>query len=257
MRDFVVIVTGADRGIGREIAHAFAKLGASVVLAARSVESLELVRGELARIGAQAVAVQTDVTVDSDVQNMVATALELRGRIDVLVNNAGIAGPTVPIADLGPEDWHRVLDSNLTSCYLCCHAVVPHMIRQRFGRIINISSISGKRPLPFRAAYCAAKIGIIGLTRTLASELGPYNITVNAICPGSVAGERIEQVIAGQAKARNLPIEQVTEEFLASSPLRRLVAPKDVASMATYLAGATGDAITGEDVNVTAGVVMY
>lgn len=195
MRDGVVIVTGANRGIGREIAHAFANEGATVVLAARSVETLERVREELTQKGAQAVAVSADVSVQSDVERLVDAAWSIRGRIDVLVNNAGIAGPTVSITELRPEDWHAVLDSNLTSCYLCCRAVVPHMIKQRFGRIINISSISGKRPLAFsrrpipRAGGEPHGLGAPGPSRGCRVRCPLFGVAVGRVrdrtCPGS------------------------------------------------------------------------
>ncbi len=253
----VAIVTGASRGIGREIARAFAAEGASLVLAARSAGALDELAEELCGRGTTVVTVPTDMTRSDQVERLADTAMRLRGRIDVMVNNAGLAGPTVGIVDLDPGAWAEVLESNLTTCYLGCRAVVPAMMAQRSGAIINLSSISGKRPLLFRAGYCAAKMGVIGLTRELALELGPHGITVNAICPGSVTGERIDAVIAAQARARGLSTDEVAREFAASSPLGRLVPPEDVAAMAVYLAGPHGRSITGEDVNVNAGVAMY
>lgn len=252
----MALITGATGGIGGELARTFASAGARLVLTGRHEGRLERIASE---VGAQTsvTAVVADLARPGDVHRLVERALAVFGRIDVLVNNAGGEGPTVGIEGLKPAMWHEVIDSNLTSAYLCCHAVAPHMMRQHHGRIVNLSSVSGKRPLAYRAGYCAAKMGVIGLTRALAEELGPYGITVNAICPGAVEGERVDHVVKELARVRGVSPEDAARSFTAGSPLGRFVRPASIAAVALFLAGPGGDDITGEDVNVSAGLVMY
>lgn len=257
LKNKVAIITGGSRGIGREIAHAYANEGALISLVGRSQESLKKVENELLNKGSQAISIVCDVTDEAQVQEMVQVTLQTFGAIDLLVNNAGSAGPTTSIESLDSSDWDEVINSNLKSAFLCCKAVVPSMKKRLGGRIINMSSVSGKRPLQYRAGYCASKMGIIGFTRTVASELGQYNITVNSICPGFVEGERIQSVISKQADARGLDTETVEGEFKQSSPLNRFVTPADIAATAVFLASDHAIGITGEDLNVSSGVVMY
>jgi NAD(P)-dependent dehydrogenase (short-subunit alcohol dehydrogenase family) len=187
---------------------------------------------------------------------MVATARARLGPIDVLVNNAGIAGPTANVEDVSEADWQEVMRVNLSGPFLCCRSVVPDMKQRRRGRIINISSISGKRPLAQRTPYCASKLGLVGLTRTLAAELGPFDVTVNAVSPGATAGERIERVIENAARAQGKTVEDVTKAFLASTPLGRLVDPEDTARVVVFLASDAARNVTGVDVSVAAGLWM-
>jgi NAD(P)-dependent dehydrogenase (short-subunit alcohol dehydrogenase family) len=253
----VAIVTGANRGIGKCIARRFACEGARVVLVARAEEELIRTLGEIEEAGYKAIAVRADVSDPEQVGRVVKRTLEQFGSIDILVNNAGSAGPTLPVEEWPLDEWEGVLSSNLKSAFLCLQQVTPIMKRQGDGRIINISSITGKRPLRFRVGYATSKMGIIGLTRTMADELGPYGITVNAICPGYVRGDRISQVIQQQSRVRGESVESVEDEFVSASPLRRLVDPEHVAATALFLASDAGGSITGEDINVSAGVVMY
>ncbi|KKM10059.1 hypothetical protein SY88_15550 [Clostridiales bacterium PH28_bin88] len=252
----VAIVTGASRGIGRQTALSVAEAGAKVVLTSRNESSIISLAEEIRNEGGSALPVVTDVTQESQVMEMVEKTLEEYGRIDILVNNAGDPGPTVPVHTLSLDDWHEVIDSSLTGTYLCCRSVVPHMITGGGGRIINMSSVAGKAGLPNRAGYCAAKGGIIGLTRGLALELGPYNICVNAIVPGAVAGERLDFVTEKQAKLQGIDVDELRKVKLNRSPLQRFVEQKDIADLVVFLAGEAGKNITGEDINVTAGAVV-
>lgn len=253
----VAIITGGSRGIGREIAHAFVDEGAMVALVGRSEEALETVKNELIKKTAKVISFVCDVTDEIKVKEMIDLTIQELGEIDILVNNAGSSGKTLPVESLEECDWDDVVDSNLKSAFLCTKAVIPSMKRKGGGRIINMSSISGKRPLRYRAGYCAAKMGVIGLTRTIATELGQYNITANSICPGFVAGDRIDDVISKQAEAREVDVEQLENEFKKISPLNRFVKASEIAATTVFLASDCGIGITGEDVNVSSGVVMY
>jgi NAD(P)-dependent dehydrogenase (short-subunit alcohol dehydrogenase family) len=253
----VAIVTGANRGIGKCIAMRLAREGAGVVLVARAEEDLTRTFEEFIGAGYDAIAVRADVSIAEQVEDMVERTIKQYDRIDILVNNAGAAGPTLPIEDWPMQEWEGVLNSNLTSAFLCTQKVAPVMKQQQEGRIINISSITGKRPLKYRVGYATAKMGLIGLTRTMADELGPFGITVNAICPGYVRGERISQVIRNQSRVRGQSVESIENEFISASPIGRLVDPEHVAATVLFLASEAGASITGEDLNVSAGVVMY
>jgi len=253
----VAIVTGGGKGIGRAISLLFAREGADISLAARSTDLMEDVAHKIKTLGRRALVNTTDITKVEQVEMMVKRTYEEFGKIDILVNNAGIAGPTAYVHEITPEEWDETFNVNLKGAFLCCRAVVPVMMKQGGGKIINIASMTGKRPLPMRTPYCATKMGMIGFTRSLASELGKFDINVNAICPGAVEGPRIEMVIRNAAKAENVTEEEVRKRFLSASPLGRMVSAEDVARLAVFLASDDSENMTGQDINVTAGVVMY
>lgn len=248
----VALITGAGRGLGRDLVEAFATAGASVAFCARRPVN------DLAKsIGASALGVSGDVSRPDDVEHLVATVVQRFGRIDVLINNVGIAGPTAPIEETPFEDWEETLRVNVTGTFLCTKAVVPHMKQRASGTIINIGSVTGKRPLSFRTPYAASKAALIGMTRTLAEELGPAGIRVNLVSPSAVEGERLEEIMNAQAKARGVDTASIRKQFASFSPLNRLVSPADVVDMCLFLASDRAKAITGQDLNVAAGVVMY
>ncbi len=253
----VVFITGGGVGIGRAISLMFAREGADVSLAARSTNQMEEVASEIRAIGRRALVNTMDITSAEAVDRAVKDTFEEFGKIDVLVNNSGIAGPTAYVHDITPEQWDETFNVNLRGAFLCCRAVVPTMIKQRSGKIVNIASMTGKRPLPMRTPYCATKMGLIGLTRSLALELGKFNINVNAICPGYVGGPRLEAVIKNVAKAEGVSEEEVKNRFLSASPLGKFVSAEDVAKCAVFLASDESGNMTGQDINVTAGIVMY
>jgi NAD(P)-dependent dehydrogenase (short-subunit alcohol dehydrogenase family) len=175
------------------------------------------------------------------------------GRLDTLVNNAGDGGPTKPVQDYTTEDWFYTVNSCLTSAYLCSRFAVPAMIAAGRGAIVNIASMAGRRGLAYRVGYCSAKAGQIGMTYGLALELGRHNITVNAIAPGAVAGDRIDRVIQGQAAVRGVDVEQVHRSFVERSPLRRMSTAEDIASLAAFLCSDHARNISGQCIPVTAG----
>jgi NAD(P)-dependent dehydrogenase (short-subunit alcohol dehydrogenase family) len=257
LQDKIAVVTGGGRGIGQAIALAFAREGAHLVLASRTQEALEETRSMIEALGRKALAVPTDIRQEESVRQLVEQTLQTFGRVDILVNNSGTIGPTAPLWEISLAEWQDTLDSNLTGAFLCCRAFLPAMMEQRSGNIIFISSMTGKRPLYGRSPYAASKIGLVGLARTLAWEVGPYNIRVNVISPGAVEGERIHRVVRLQAQAQGITEEESMRQFTANSPLGRIVPVKDIAATAIFLASDKSGSITGEDINVSAGTVMY
>jgi len=253
----VAVVTGANRGIGRAITVAFAAAGYTVAAAARDPASLaDTVAAAAGQAGGTAFPVACDVRDEGSVAAL-ADRAERLGPVHAVVANAGIAGPTAPLHEIALADWRETIATNLDGVFLTFRAFVPAMIERRDGSLIAISSMTGKRPLHGRTPYAAAKMGVIGLVRTLAAELGHYDVRVNAVCPGAVAGPRIDQVLARQAAVRGVTEKAVRAELNAQSPLGRLVRAEEVAAACVFLASGGSSAITGEDLNVTAGLVMY
>jgi len=210
------LVTGAGRGIGREIALTFAKEGCDVAVASRTRTEVEAVAEEIRGLGRRSLAVVCDVTDYAGVSTMVEHVIQEFGGVDILVNNAGYAR-FQPFKDLPPEEWRRTLDVNLTGPYYCTKAVLPSMIARQSGRIINISSNAGVKPIRDQSAYCASKHGLNGLSKVLAMELRPYGINVHAICPGGVDTQLSRQAMPHRDHS----------EFMA---------PEDIAHTALYLA---------------------
>ena len=250
--DRIAVVTGAGQGIGRDIALAFAAEGARCVLVGRRAEPLVAVERAIEANGGTAFAVPGDVASEADVQRVFAAALDRFGRIDVLVNNAGIAGPIAPIDKIALDGWLRTIAINLTGPWLCCRAAALAMAPRGSGRILNVGSISGKRPLANRTPYCASKMGLLGLTRALALELGAANINVNCISPGAVRTERLE-LLAEQAK---VPLQDFLKGVASVSALRRISEGSDIAALCVYLASDAARNITGQDFTVDAGTFM-
>jgi NAD(P)-dependent dehydrogenase (short-subunit alcohol dehydrogenase family) len=253
LHDRVAIITGASKGIGREMSQLFAREGAKVVCAARSEalvnETVSLIR----KSGGSAAAIVADASSQDGSWAIVDAAVAAFGRVDTLVNNAGDGGPTKPVQDYTSEDWFYTINSCLTSTYMCTRFAVPVLIAAGGGAIVNIASMAGRRGLPYRVGYCAAKAGQIGLTHGLALELGRHNITVNAIAPGAVAGDRIDRVIKGQADVRGIDVDQMRKSFVERSPLRRMSTAEDIAALAAFLCSDLARNISGQCIPVTAG----
>lgn len=254
--DTVAIVTGASQGIGRSIAVSFAEAGASVALAARS-EGIYETRDAIDDRG-KTLAVETDVTDETSVRETIDEVTQSFGRLDCVVNNAGIAGPTAPIEEVEREAWERTMGVNVTGMYLMLKHAAASLRESDHGSVINISSISGKRPLEHRTPYTASKMAVIGLTRTAAVEFAEDDVTVNAICPGPVRGPRIENVIERQSDRMGVDFEEAKRRvFTQDAILGDLVEPEDVARMVVYLASEAGRHVTAQDINVDAGTVWY
>lgn len=253
----VVVVTGASQGIGRAIAVRFGSEGDAVVLAARNREGLEETAADVDEAGGVAMVVETDVTSESSVGQMVDLVMQDHGRIDVVVNNSGVGGPSGKLWELAREEWRATFDVNVFGVFNVVHAILPVMIAQKTGTVIIVGSITGKRPLYGRSSYATSKAALIGLTRTLALETGPEGVRVNLVSPGFVAGPRLDWVIRAQAASRGISEQDVRKEFEEESALLRLTEPNDVADTVVYLASEEAGAITGADINVNSGVVMY
>jgi NAD(P)-dependent dehydrogenase (short-subunit alcohol dehydrogenase family) len=245
------LVTGASRGIGEAIVRRFAAEGARVLLAARDVESIERTAAELSAGGAVAFAVACDVTREPSILSTDAAAVERFGTLDVLVNNAGLGGPT-PLDDRDADAdarWDAIVATNLTAVFRVTRAASPHLARG--GRVINMSSVLGRFGVPAHAAYCASKHGVIGLTRALAHDLAPRDITVNAICPGWVETE-----MARQGFQRFGSVDEGRAIAAKMAPLRRVLEPEEIAGLAAYLASDDARSVTGQAIVADGGQVM-
>ncbi|TET18503.1 MAG: 3-oxoacyl-[acyl-carrier-protein] reductase [Dehalococcoidia bacterium] len=240
----VAIVTGSGQGIGREIALTLAEHGAGVVISDINATTANEVAAEIVARNGKSMAITADVTVQEEVASLVDQTVSSLGQIDILVNNAGIARDTL-LVRMSSTDWDQVLATNLKGAFLCTQAVVRHMIRQRWGRIINIASVVGLIGNSGQANYAAAKAGLIGLTKTTAREVAARGVTANAIAPGFIDTEMTRK-LSDNAK----------QEFLRQVPLGYVGLPKDVADAVAFLASEEARYITGHVLNVDGGMVM-
>jgi len=247
-----ILITGASSGFGRDTAETLFRADHTVYASMRGTQGKNREAAEaLRKLGIMTV--ELDVSDDASVEAGVKKVLVEAGKIDVLVNNAGITGPTASVDRVTRADWDHTLAVNLTGAFLCAKAVLPHMAERGSGKIINISSVAGHIGYALRAPYAVSKWGMLGLTRTLAAEWGAKNIQVNAISPGSVSGERIERVIRERAASSGQAEREVRREYTSKAALDRFVPPEHVAAMAVFLASELGDSITGEFLQVAGG----
>src|SRR5438067_9408902 len=239
LADRIAVVTGAAKGMGRDICLTLAREGANLTIAAREVGPLEALGVEISAIGRRAIAVPTDVTDEPAVERLVARARETFGRIDILVNAAGVTGPIeTPVWEIKADDFDHVIAVNLRGTFLPTKHVLPTMIKQRYGKIVNISGTSGLRGYKYRAAYSSSKWALRGFTRTVALEVGPYNVNVNAVHPGIVAGDRMDRLCREKARARRSSPAEIHDEYVQEMALRRVPTADDVARAVLSLASA-------------------
>jgi len=251
LKQKVAIVTGASRGLGRAISVALAKEGANLVLADKDSpdETAKLIQ----EIGQRTLPVRLDIRNAADVDKMVSRTVEEYGKIDVLVNNAGVF-ISAKVVDMAEDEWNFVLDVNAKGPFLCCRAVAREMIRHGTrGKIVNISSNAGLVGYAGYSAYCVSKWGILGFTQSLAKELAPFNIHVNAICPGDIETDMLADEIRKVAKVKSISEDAVRKEKMESIPIGRFAKPEEVAKLVVFLASDESDYITGEFVKITGG----
>jgi NAD(P)-dependent dehydrogenase (short-subunit alcohol dehydrogenase family) len=251
------VVTGAGQGIGAAIAKGLAARGAHVTLSGRRQTTLDAVCASITAEGGSAECCAGDVTDPEHLDQLMAHAGSDSGVIDILINNAGIPGPTAPLASVTLEEWNETIAVNLTGVFLACKAALPYLERAEHGKVVTIGSVTGKQALPNRSPYAAAKIGVVGLTRTLAHEFGPSGISINVISPWLVSGERLNNVIDALASEQGITPEALRTEMTEGTAFKRLVNEADVVSTALFLCSSAANSITGQDINVSGGAVMY
>jgi len=253
----VVVISGANRGIGRAIAEAMASQGAAVAAGARDQSSLDDLRDAVDRMGGRFIGLPCDVTDPNSLDSMAEAVLQQWGRVDAVVANAGVTGAVRPMHVLTYEQWRECIATDLDGVFITFRPFIASMIDNRRGSLIAISSGTGKKPLPNRTPYCAAKMGVIGLVRSLALELGPSGIRVNSVCPGAVDGERLRKYVVTQAVDQGISEDESLARFTDNAALKRTTEPHEVADACVFLASDLATGITGEDMNVSAGLIMY
>ena len=247
-----VLVTAGASGIGLEIARAFIREGARVHVC--DVDEARM--AALAESDPAVTRSRCDVSDRAQVAQLFEEALGGLGGLDALINNAGIAGPTGRVEEISPEDWDQTLAVNITGHFNCTRLAVAHLRRSRNPSIVNLSSAAGKFAFPLRSPYSASKFGVVGLTKTLARELGPDGIRVNAILPGTVEGPRIDSVFENKAKQRGTTAEAVRQEALSLVSLGRMIKPQDIANLTVFLCSPLGANISGQALSVDADAQM-
>jgi NAD(P)-dependent dehydrogenase (short-subunit alcohol dehydrogenase family) len=255
LKDKVAIITGGGTGIGKAISLAFAKEGAAVVVAARTLPRLEEVAKEIRARGGKAKAIQTDISDDEQIKRMVAQTIDEFGQIDILINNAAAMAPNnADVIDMNLDNWHNTLKVNLTGTMLCSREVLKYMISRRSGNIINISSVAGISGHPTQSPYCVSKWGIVGFTEVLAIEAGKHNIRVNCISPGATRTKEFEGIVGGLARGLGISYEEMMGKIMDLNSLKRIAEPSEIAACAVFLASDDSSAVTGHNLIASCGL---
>lgn len=237
-----VLITAGAAGIGREFARAFAATGAKVFICDIDTKSLDALAKEIPGLAAK----PCDMSQRAEIERMVPDAVAALGGLDVLINNAGIAGLTLPVEQYPPDDWDKVVAVNLTGMFDVTRLAIPHLKQSKAGCIINMASIAGRFGFMNRSPYAATKWGVIGFTKTLAMELGEWGIRANAIAPGAVEGDRIVRVFQGRAQISGKSVEEVKADAFAAQSIKAMIDPKDIAQLAVFLASDAAKSISGQ-----------
>lgn len=248
-----VIVTGGGYGIGAEIARAFGRLGANVVLAARSTAKIEAVAKELEAMNTRPLPVTTDIGSEHSVKALLERVVAEYGGVDILVNNAAIAGPTAAIPDVEGEDWREAININLSGTFYCCKYAGQIMRTAGAGNIITLSSVGGITAYPLRSPYAVTRWGVIGLSHTLAAELGPYGIRANVVVPGPIEGDRSTRVFHARAAAEGIGVEEMKHRFTKDIPIGRMPTEQEVANCVLFLASDRSSGVHGQILQVDGG----
>jgi NAD(P)-dependent dehydrogenase (short-subunit alcohol dehydrogenase family) len=246
IKDLRVLITAGAAGIGLEIARAFVQEGARVHVC--DVEDAAL--AALSKSDPTLTWTKCDVSARPQVAKLFSDCLHRLGGLDCLVNNAGIAGPTAPVEEINPEDWDRCIAIDLTGQFNCARLAVPHLKKSKNASIMNLSSQAGKHGMPGRAPYSAAKWGVIGFTKTLAMELGPFGIRVNALLPGAVAGDRIRRVIEAKAQQRGVSFKEQEQLMFQYISLKEYITPQQLADMVIFTASPRARTVSGQSISV-------
>lgn len=253
LKDRVAIVTGGAKGIGRGIALKFASEGCDVVVNARHIEGAQKVANDIKKLGRKSLAIAADVSKSAEVNDMVARTIKEFGKIDILVNNAGGVAGDAKLEETSEEDWDRVINVNLKGQFLCCKAVVPYMKKNKYGKIINVSSMGAIHPPAPIVHYHSAKGGVLGLTTNLALELAQENITVNAILPGPITTEFFTEMLKKMSKEEGKAFFKKLENKV---PMHRMGTPEEIAGVALFLASDLSSYVTGEAINAGGGLPL-
>jgi len=258
LKDKVTIITGPAKGMGRAVSLAFAREGARLVLAGRDMAAIEPVAAEARLLGANAIVVSCDMTEPAQTEALAAKALEAFGRIDVLVNVAGGSGPIGKTGwETTADEFNEIVQLNMTGCFNTMHAVLPTMISQRSGKVVNVGGTFGMRGRAGRMAYSASKWGLRGITKSFALEAGPHNINVNCVAPGMVDGPRFrEKVCANLAEKRGISLDEAMTQHAQDYALKRISTDEDIANACLFLAADVSRQITGIDLPVDGGWAM-
>jgi 3-oxoacyl-[acyl-carrier protein] reductase len=256
LEDKVALITGGAKGMGGTISELFAHEGAILALAARSLSDLdqEIARIRESRPDLKAISIPVDVTDETSTREMAEAVVAEFGRIDILVSTAGVIGPIeTPTHEVTAEEWDHVVDTNAKGTFLACKAVLPYMIEQRRGKIVNIAGTSGLRGYKNRVSYSASKWAVRGITRTIAVEVGVHNINCNCVAPGPIFGDRMDKIIRGKAETKGLSYEQVFNDYLSEQALKRFTSAVDIAYACLYLASDESRQVTGQCLTVDGG----